>query len=530
MKELEEVLVAFRESTRCDAAVWTMRDRESPEPILLARSSNRVSSPDQFPDQGSIAPILTNGGTVTVAAVPGVRRTWLSIAPCDSETSPGDNHLRMLLPVVSQILRGAQEVEHAALELAERYEEINLLYTIGEILGRTVTLEEAATTILTEISETVGARHASILVHDPAANVLNVVAAIGLDAKNAPPIRVDDPECVSSRVFRTEHALIVPAGTMECEAERPYRRGEMLSVPIMWTTPTGGEALGVVNLSDRRSRQPYSAGDQKLVAAIATQIGTAIQNARLVRASIEQQRLMQEMYLAHDLQMKLLPKASIVAPEAVVAARVIPAESVGGDFYHLFRMPRNRTGVMIGDVSGHGYRAALIMALAMSASAIHAQSAKDPGEMLSMLLTTLREELTTTEMYISVFFGVIDHGAGKLRYSNTGHPHAFVMKADGEIQRLAAEAPPLGLSDDMPQTETIPWQKGKDTLLLFTDGIVDTRSPAGVRIGEAAVLDEVKKNRKRVPSEIVNCVFDLLGFHSVGAASPDDLTMLVLRT
>ena len=304
----------------------------------------------------------------------------------------------------------------------------------------------------------------------------------------------------------------------------------MLSVPIMWTTPSGGEPLGVVNLSDRRSKQPYSAGDQKLVAAIATQIGTAIQNARLVRASIEQQRLMQEMYLAHDLQMKLLPNASIVAPEAVVAARVVPAMSVGGDFYHLFRMQRNRTGVMIGDVSGHGYRAALIMALAMSASAIHAQSARDPGEMLSMLLGTLREELSTTEMYISVFFGVIDHTSGKLRYSNTGHPHAFIVSPDGTPRRLSAEGPPLGLSDEVPGAESVPWQKGKDLLVLFTDGMVDTRDPEGTRIGESAVLDVVRKNMKKAPAEIVKSVFDRLEQYSGGIASPDDLTMLVLRT
>ena len=530
MKELEAVLVAFRESTRCDAAVWSARERDATEPSVLARSSNRAVMPDRFPDPTAPAPVTSNGGTQTVVAVPGVRRTWLSIGPCDAETSAGDNHLRMLLPVVSQILRGAQEVEHAALELAERYEEINLLYTIGEILGRTVTLEEAAATILTEISETVGARHASILVHEPTKDVLQVVAAIGSEGKNAPPIAVDDPECVSSRVFRTQHPLIVAAGVMECDRERPYRKGEMLSVPIMWTTPTGGEPLGVVNLSDRRSKQPYSAGDQKLVAAIATQIGTAIQNARLVRASIEQQRLMQEMYLAHDLQMKLLPNASVVAPEATVAARVVPAMSVGGDFYHLFRMPRNRTGVMIGDVSGHGYRAALIMALAMSASAIHAQSSKDPGEMLSMLLGTLREELSTTEMYISVFFGVIDHSAGKLRYSNTGHPHAFKLGADGKAERLSAESPPLGLSDEVPGAQSVSWQKGKDLLVLFTDGVVDTRDPGGTRIGEAAVLDVVKKNMKKAPAEIVKSVFERLERHGGGVTNPDDLTMLVLRT
>jgi sigma-B regulation protein RsbU (phosphoserine phosphatase) len=317
---------------------------------------------------------------------------------------------------------------------------------------------------------------------------------------------------------------------MECERERPYRRGEMLSVPIMWTTPQGGEPLGVVNHSDRRSKQPFTAGDQKLVAAIATQIGTAIQNARLVRASIEQQRLMQEMHLAHDLQMKLLPNASLVAPEATVAARVVPAMSVGGDFYHLFRMQRNRTGVMIGDVSGHGYRAALIMALAMSASAIHAQSAKDPGEMLTMLVATLREELATTEMYISVFFGVIDHTAGKLRYSNTGHPHAFIISSDGTTRRLSAESPPLGLSDEVPGAESVPWQKGKDLLALFTDGIVDTRDPSGNRIGENAVLDVIRKNLKKAPADIVKSVFDRLERYSEGGASPDDLTMLILRT
>jgi len=530
VKELEAVLVAFRDATRCDAAVWSVRDKDATAPSMLARSSSRVSFPDTLPPQGSTAPITANGGAVTVAAVPGVRRTWLSIAPCDGEVSAGDNYLRMLLPVVSQILRGAQEVEHAALELAERYEEINLLYTIGEILGRTVTLEEAASTILTEISETVGARHASILVHDPLANTLLAVAAIGTDTALAPPISVDDPECVSARVFRTQHPVTVAAGVMECKAEEPYRRGEMLSVPIMWTTPQGGEPLGVVNLSGRRSKQPFSAGDQKLVAAIATQIGTAIQNARLVRSSIEQQRLLQEMYLAHDLQMKLLPKAEIVAPEALVAARVIPAESVGGDFYHLFRMPRNRTGVMIGDVSGHGYRAALIMALAMSASAIHAQSSRDPGEMLSLLFRTLREELSSTEMYISVFFGVIDHSAGKLRYANTGHPHAFVMRRDGELERLAADAPPLGLSDEPAGTMSISWQKRDDLLVLFTDGIVDSRNSTGARVGEPAVLDVIRNSRTKSPEEIVEAVFALLNEHSGTTPSPDDLTLVVLRS
>ncbi len=530
MKELEAALIAFRESTQYDAAVWTRRSGEAMPLVPIARSHSRIQAPDTLPDNASTAVVSTNSGSMLVIKVPGTIRTWLAIVHSGPDPSEATKHLRMLLPFVAHVLRGAQEVEHAAIELAERYEEINLLYTISEILGRTVSLEDAATTILTEISETVGARRSSILVHEPATRMLQVVAAIGTDLIATSPIRVDDPECVSARVFRTQHPLTVEAGEMECETERPFRRGEMLSVPIMWTTPSGGEPLGVFNLSDRRSRQPFSAGDQKLVAAIATQIGTAIQNTRLVRASIEQQRLMQEMRLAHDLQMKLLPNPSIVAPEADVAARVVPAESVGGDFYHLFRMPGGRTGVMIGDVSGHGYRAALIMALTMSAAAIHAQNAGDPGKMLSMLQGSLREELATTEMFISVFFGVLEHDRSILRYANNGHPHAFLFPGDGPPRRLLADGPPLGMSEEVPAAASCPWKPDSDLLVLFTDGIPDSRNSDGDRLGEAPVLERISAHRSEPVTAIVDRVFDLLRTHSGEVPNPDDLTLLVLRS
>src|SRR5258708_29295131 len=115
--------------------------------------------------------------------------------------------------------------------------------------------------------------------------------------------------------------------------------------------------------------------------------------------------------------MKLVPSTDVVAAEGEVTARVVPAESVGGDFYQLFKLRERSTGVMIGDVSGHGYRAALIMALAMSASAIHAQNFVNPGEMLGALLQSLREELETTEMFISMFYAVVDPEQGRLTYA-----------------------------------------------------------------------------------------------------------------
>jgi phosphoserine phosphatase RsbU/P len=530
VKELGAVLASFTEATQCGAVVWTQPPGGGP---ITAEVGTPTGDPpsivELIPAGATSVEVHTPNGSVLVASLPGPRRAWLALGPCANRVAPASGWLKFLLPVVTHYLQASLEVEHAANELAERYEEINLLYTTSEILGRTVSLEEAAATILHEISETVGARRASILVHEPVTDTLQVVAASGVAGAALPAIEVSDECSVSATVFRSRRSMMPEEGEMLCDQEQHYRRGAMLSVPIMWTGPDGSRPLGVVNLSDRRSGQPFSAGDQKLVEAIATQIGTAIQNARLVSASLDQQRLVYEMSLAHDLQMKLLPNTSVVAPEAEVAARVLPAESVGGDFYHLFRLGGRRTGVMIGDVSSHGYRAALIMALAMSASAIHAQTTIDAAETLAALLASLRDELESTEMFITVFYGVIDPTVGVLRYANTGHPHAFVITGDGTVSRLPALDPPLGMTTDRPDGASRPWRRGSDLLLLFTDGVSDARNDAGVRLGEQPVLDIVAAHRTEPTAMILDRVFEALSAHVGESPRPDDLALVIVR-
>jgi sigma-B regulation protein RsbU (phosphoserine phosphatase) len=530
VKELGAILAAFTDATQCAAVVWMQpQGGGSLTAEVGSPSGDAPAIVELIPAGGSPVEVHTPNGSMLVASLPGPRRAWLALGPCANRVAPSSGWLKFLLPVVTHYLQASLEVEHAANELAERYEEINLLYTTSEILGRTVSLEEAAKTILHEISETVGARRASILVHEPSTDTLQVVAARGVATSTAPAIEVSDECSVSASVFRSRRSMIAETGEMMCDQEQLYRNGEMLSVPIMWTGPDGSRPLGVVNLSERRSGQPFTAGDQKLVEAIATQIGTAIQNARLVRASIDQQRLVYEMSLAHDLQMKLLPATSVVAPEAEVAARVLPAESVGGDFYHLFRLGGRRTGVMIGDVSSHGYRAALIMALAMSASAIHAQTTVDAAETLSALLASLRDELESTEMFITVFYGVIDPTAGVLRYANTGHPHAFIISADGTVSRLPALDPPLGMTTGRPDGASRPWRRGSDLLLLFTDGVTDARNDAGVRLGEQPVLDIVAQHRHEPTATILERVFEALRAHVGDSTRPDDLAVVIVR-
>jgi sigma-B regulation protein RsbU (phosphoserine phosphatase) len=208
---------------------------------------------------------------------------------------------------------------------------------------------------------------------------------------------------------------------------------------------------------------------------------------------------------------------------------VEPAQSVGGDFYHLFKKSEGRIGVLIGDVSSHGYRAALIMALTMSAMAIHAQATDDPGETIGNLLASLEGELQETEMFLSLCYAVVDPLHATVHYTNTGHPHAFVMTADGTAERLVATDPPLGLGSQRPHAATHPWHTGDSLLILFTDGIADARDAAGAVLGEARVLEVIRARRKDAPSRIVDGVFALVEGH-MGAVPPlDDQAIVVLR-
>jgi phosphoserine phosphatase RsbU/P len=446
-------------------------------------------------------------------------------APEGREEALGD----LVANLLSRAFEFSQEVRFFTYELSERYEEINLLYSISETLGSLLRLDDAARVILGEVCDVLGARRGSIWVFQPG-NVLELVAAVGEEGLTG-PLPVADPDSVTARVFREGRAHISsgPGSFLESHSPMPNGEDSLLSVPIRYTPPAGEpRTVGVINLIGRRRGGRFTASDQKLLAAIASQVGSALENHRLIRESLAQERVAREMELAHNLQMKLLPVAEQFEG-AEVAARVQPAEQVGGDFFHLLHLPQERIGVMIGDVSTHGFPAALIMALSMSAASIYALEVGRPSVVLRRLDDALRDELETTEMYLSLFYGVLDPAEGSLTYSNAGHPHAFVIHTDGTHQRLHATDPPVGIAGPASFEErVVPWSKGEDLLVLFTDGLSDTLAEGERSSGEALVLNAAVSGRHLAPRDIVEDLFRQAA-EAVPSIPADDRTMLVLR-
>ncbi len=470
------------------------------------------------PDGG--APPGHRAGRSQRLAVPDTDGIFLEVvAPGDTTR---DDLAARVLPVVQHLLESDRATVALTAELASRYEEIDLLYSIGELLGRAHSVDEVAAIILREITAVLGARWAALRVFDPERRTLRAVATLGMSEGAVPDaVPVDDPDHVIARAFRTAQ--------IETGSEPDWVPGEVVAVPIHHTRlGSAPRVVGTLALADRAGGGAFTREEIKLIAAVATQIGSALENARLASHDAERRRLERELEMAHNLQQRLLPTPAVLRGEAEVAVRSLPAESLGGDFYTFARLGRRRVGVMLGDVASHGFSAALIAAQVMAAAGIHAHGTRAPDDVLARLADSLAGELETTEMYLTVFYGIVDPAAGRLTYSNAGHIHAFRLPREGAAERLAPTAPPLGLGEPGSfGRRTVAWKTTEDLLVLYTDGLVDRVNGAGERFGEARLVAWLEQARRQSAQQIVAGAFAEADRFSDRAA--DDSTLLVVR-
>ncbi len=404
--------------------------------------------------------------------------------------------------------------------------EIELLHSITETLASVTGLEEAAARILEAVVRFTGARRASLWIH--ARDELVRAAAVGPAPLPVDRIPVSSGWSISALAFRENRVIRLHEARpppFDVAGEIGAKPEPWVAVPVVYTSPGGSSrTVGVLNLVGERTGAAVSgAGETRLLMTLARQIGSAIENLRLVEEAVARERLIGELELAQELQMKLLPDVREFQDIADVAALCVPARPVGGDFYQLFKLPEDRIGVMLGDVTSHGFGAALIMALSMGAAGIYAREKLAPGDLLKAVHHELIQKLESTETFMTVFYGVIDPGSVTLSYANAGHAHAFRLHGDEEPQRLAATSLPLGTAEyDSYGEACVPWKHG-DVLCLFTDGLT---SPS-LRTTEEALLAAVHANRDASAREIVDALFEAR--ERQAGTAPDDQTALVLR-
>jgi sigma-B regulation protein RsbU (phosphoserine phosphatase) len=244
---------------------------------------------------------------------------------------------------------------------------------------------------------------------------------------------------------------------------------------------------------------------------------------------VEKERLEHELELARDLQQSILPKEFPQLPGVSCAARNRPARMVGGDFYDVIALPSSRLGLVIADVSGKGMPAALYMALSRSLIRAEARRSPSPRQVL-LRIHHLLMELGSTEMFVTVFYGIVDPARRTLRYARAGHDYPLLLRpATGECLRLESPGMLLGYEEDVHLTETELALQPADLLVLYSDGITDVRSPADETLGAARLREIVATAGRPTAQELCDLVMDRATAFQQKAEQYDDMTLLVAR-
>src|SRR5918997_659115 len=250
---------------------------------------------------------------------------------------------------------------------------------------------------------------------------------------------------------------------------------------------------------------------------------------RLEQEERERERIEQELSVARRIQQASLPK-EVPEPEGwQISPYYQPAREVGGDFYDFHLLADGRVGLVVGDATGKGVPAALVMSTTcgMLQLAAQALASSSPGEVLAQVNETLLARIPLN-MFVTCFYAVLDPQSGTLSYANAGHDLPYLRRRSGDCEELRARGMPLGLMPGMSYEEKETFLEADEAALFYSDGLVEAHNPKGEMFGFPRLRALVAKHaEERSLGEFL--MEELSSFVGAGWEQEDDITLLTLR-
>ena len=449
------------------------------------------------------------------------------IGVIDIESSePGsfsEEHARLLTLIASRIAIG---IENARLytRVARQAQQLTLLNEIARELTSILDLDRLLKRIGELLTRVIDYQMFSVLLLDPKTNVL--VHRFSLRFKMSINLKHDIPvgRGLVGYAAEKKEPVVVPdvAKDPRYIQLNPETRSELV-VPLI----SKDTVIGVLDLEHTR-RGYYNEDHVRMLTTLAAQITIAIENARLYqRIAKEEKRLEQDLAMAREVQLSLMPPCCPTLPAIEVAARFLPAREIGGDLYDFATYSKSRQAFAVGDVSGKGAPAALYAALSSGILRSHTAAELTPAAMLAAINRSLHERPIQAN-YLSLIYALWDANERTMRIANSGLPRPIYCH-DGQTQIIEVAGLPLGLFPDAEYDEnTLHAQKG-DVFVFFSDGIIDAGSAQEEPFGRKRVEQVVMKNCERSADEIAGAIFDAVGAHSKGTRPFDDETVVAVK-
>jgi len=426
---------------------------------------------------------------------------------------------------------------------------LRLLVDLGRAFAERLELDELVPLVLSGCCDALDAEAASVLLLDPdrqelyfpyvsgddsAADELRTLrfpadrGIAGAVLASGAPVRVDDTHTdprfyggVDRRTGHTTRAIVC--------APLVTRQGR----------------IGVVQVLNPRRTAAFTDDDLDLLAALAGSVAVAIENARIyaqlraqvrtledaVRQREELLAIRRELDAARVIQQSMLPSTSSALRERTdldLHATMLPASEVGGDFYDYFFIDAHRLALVVGDVSGKGVPAAIFMAMSRMLLKATALQDHDPAHCIATVNTMLGRD-NAADMFVTLFYAVLDTRTGHVAYTNAGHNPPYVLRADG-VERLAGTGTAvLGMLEDVQPRTAATHLAGGEALVLYSDGVTDALDAHLTLFGEERLRTVLGAHRTAAAATTVAAVVTAVREHAGAAPQFDDVTVLCVR-
>ncbi|HEX7359802.1 MAG TPA: SpoIIE family protein phosphatase [Bryobacteraceae bacterium] len=386
-----------------------------------------------------------------------------------------------------------------------------------------------------------------LAVHRPLAEVFGVILNFSLsamDAKRGVILTLEGSElavraskgegfvistAVRDRVLREKCSLMIK----DAQADDIFRRQQsivlhrvhsMMAVPLQ----TGNRVIGLIYVDNGEVIHPFSQEDLDLLTVMANIAAIRIEHARLAAIERTEQLMQSELAQASEIQRSLLPAEAPVCAGYEMAGHNIPCRSIGGDYYDFLAYRDGRLALIVGDVSGKGMPAALMMSSLQARVEMLVETQPDPASAVGVLNRNLAARCPLGK-FITFFYALLDPASGSLAYSNAGHNYPLLLRSDGTVERLAGGGIVLGLSSSAHyELKNVALHAG-DLLALYSDGVTEAADSGEQEFGEQGLIDFLTTHRSEPCADIVNGLVQHVRRWSGASSFADDFTIVLVR-
>jgi phosphoserine phosphatase RsbU/P len=477
-----------RNGTLVNGAAVTRQSLEPGDVLSFGKREYRIESSVPEEEEPAEARFDPEGATIGDAG-----GQWL------------EEEMRDRIPTVTSEIPALVNLNH----LEDAYQKLGKLYSFVQAICTTIDKKALLGLIAAKTREVYPRSNVGIYLRgssdgDPRAFQLAHVAG-GAVPLAAPLL----PEDVRARVFAERKAVLMAGGMYAPMIDR-------------------GETLGVIHVAARGPASAFGHADLDLLTGMATPAALMLQNTRMHEESLLRDRLKYDLELAAEIQRSFLPSELMVVDGVDLFAEYRAAYGIGGDFYDIFWVGPERLGVFIGDISGKGVSAALVMARTSSELRSTALALVEPVAVLTAMNKALIARQQPELFFTGIYF-TLDVTTGEIELANAGHPPPYLRRAAGGVEPfLAGASGAIGIFDDA-TFESARFRLGDgDSLVLYTDGIIEAPSSAGELYGEGRVAACLAASSSH-PAELAHQLLASVDEHAAGVTVRDDLTIFVCR-